>query len=328
MVPELSLSADTPVGVIERIEAMLPQLSKTMAKIGMLLLAEPTAPLEMSITDLAERAGTSPATVTRFCRLLGYPGYVQFRVSVAADAARTSDEERRADIGRTLRPDDSAQDVLRNLLNAHERSLRATAALLDLDMCARVAARIAGCRHLDIYGTGGSAAMAAELRNRLYRIGVNAHAWGDVHAGLASASIQDEDTVAIGISNSGLTNETIDMLGSAKESGAFTVAITNRRTSPLGQLADATLIAAVPELYLHPADLSAKHSQLFVLDLLYLLVAQRNYDATLERIAASAAAVLGRRRPDPNHGAQPRGLQQVPGTSTGPAKSPNSTRSN
>ena len=55
--PELSLSADAPVGVIERIEAMLPQLSETMAKIGMLLLAEPTAPLEMSITDLAETFG-------------------------------------------------------------------------------------------------------------------------------------------------------------------------------------------------------------------------------------------------------------------------------
>ncbi|MGC0250626.1 MurR/RpiR family transcriptional regulator [Pseudactinotalea sp. Z1748] len=294
---ESSLSADTPVRVIERIEALLPQMSETMAKIGILLLAQPTAPLELSITDLADRAGTSAATVTRFCRLLGFGGYVQFRVAVAADSARTPDEERRADIGRSLRPDDSAQDVLRNVLNAHERSLRATAALLDLELCGQVADRIAGARHLDIYGTGGSAAMASELRNRLYRIGVNAHSWGDVHAGLASASIQDEHTVAIGISNSGLTSETIEMLGRAKSSAAYTVAITNRLTSPLGQLADACLIASVPERYLHPADLSAKHSQLFVLDLLYLLVAQRNYDATLERIAASAAAVLGHRRP-------------------------------
>src|SRR5699024_7696219 len=158
-----------------------------------------------------------------------------------ADSARTSDEEHRADIGRTLRPDDAPQDVLRNLLNAHERSLRSTAAMLDLDLGAMIADRIAACRHLDIYGTGGSAAMASELRNRLYRIGVHAHAWGDVHAGLASASIQNEHTVAIGISNSGLTNETIEMLAQAKAASAYTVAITNRLTSPLGQLADACL---------------------------------------------------------------------------------------
>lgn len=295
----MSLPTEVPVGVTERIEAMLPQLSETMAKIGMLLLAEPNAPLEMSITELAERAGTSAATVTRFCRLLGYPGYVQFRVSVAADGARPTEAEQRADIGRSLRADDPPQDVLRNVLNAHERSLRATAALIDLTLCVQVADRIDTSRHLDIYGTGGSAAMAGELQNRLYRIGVNAHAWGDVHAGLSSASHQDEDTVAIGISNSGLTNETIEMLSAAKSSGAYTVAITNRLTSPLAQIADASLIAAVPERYLHPADLSAKHSQLFVLDLLYLLVAQRNFDATSERIAASAAAVLGHRRPEP-----------------------------
>lgn len=299
MVPESSLAADAPVGVIERIEATLPQLSETMSKVARLLLDEPTAPLELSITDLAERAGTSAATVTRFCRLLGYPGFVQFRVAVAADSARTFDEAHRGDIGRTLRADDAPQDVLRNLLKAHERSLRSTAATLDLTLSSTIADRIATCHHLDIYGTGGSAAMAAELQNRLYRIGVNAHAWGDVHAGLASASIQDERTVAIGISNSGLTNETIEMLAKAKDASAYTVAITNRLTSPLGQLADACLIASVPEQYLHPADLSAKHSQLFVLDLLYLLVAQRNFTDSADRIAASAAAVLGHRRPDP-----------------------------
>lgn len=294
-------STDGAIRVSERIQANLPQMSRTMVKIGELLLEDPTAPLDLSITELADRAGTSAATVTRFCRLLGYPGYVQFRVSVAADTGRSDvdDDVWRAEIGRSLDPADTPADVMRTLLNAHQRSLKATAVLLDLELCDQVAVHIAACRHLDIYGTGGSAAMATEMQNRLYRIGVNAHAWGDVHAGLASASIQDAGTVAIGISNSGRTKETIEMLSLAKERGARTVAITNRQSSPLGQLADVCLIASVPELYLHPADLSAKHSQLFALDLLYLLVAQQNYAATVQRLEASARAVVGHRHHDP-----------------------------
>lgn len=291
---------DATMRVPDRIQANLPHMSSALAKIGVLLLEDPTAPLELSITELADRAGTSAATVTRFCRRLGYPGYVQFRVSVAADAgSRQGDQAWRAGIGRAFDPDDAPPDVLRTLLHAHVRSLTATAGLIDVDQCARVARVIANCRHLDIYGTGGSASIADEMANRLYRVGVNAHSWGDVHAGLASASIQDEHTIAIGISNSGRTKETIEMLAHAKSSGAFTVAITNRSASPLGQLADVCLIASVPQEYLHPADLSAKHSQLFVLDLLYLLVVQHDYTDAVHKLASTARAVSGHRRHEP-----------------------------
>ncbi|WP_246465229.1 MurR/RpiR family transcriptional regulator [Ruania alkalisoli] len=285
----------------ERIHANRALMSAAMRKIADVVLDDPSAPLELSITELADRAGTSPATVTRFCRQLGYPGYVQFRVGVATDSGRGDDSDAegwRIEMGRTLDPDDSPDDVLRALLNAHVRSLRATADVLDLDAVTQVALRIAAADHLDIYGTGGSFAMADEMRTRLYRIGVNAHSWGDVHAGLASASIQGPQTTAIGISNSGRTRETIDMLARAQRSGAFTVAITSFPSSPLAQLADLSLLASVPEQYLHPADLSAKHSQLFVLDVLYLIVAQQDYSGAAAKIAASADAVAARRRPD------------------------------
>lgn len=286
--------------VTERIHANLPLMSSAMVKIADLLLDDPSAPLEMSITELADRAGTSAATVTRFCRQLGYPGYVQFRVGVATDSGHgeADDSRWRAAMGRTLDPSDTAEDVSRTLLNAHIRSLRATTSVLDLQVSARVAEQMATGTHVDIYGTGGSAAMAEEMMTRLYRIGVNAHAWGDVHAGLASASILPAASVAIGISHSGRTKETIEMLARAKSSGAATVAITSQSTSPLAQAADDVLLASVPDRYLHPADLSAKHAQLFVLDLLYLLVAQHDFTHTIARIAATDAAVSGHRRAD------------------------------
>ena len=61
-------------GASSRIRAALPQMPGAMAKIGTLLLADPSLPLRLSITELAERAGTSPPTVTRFCRAIGYAG--------------------------------------------------------------------------------------------------------------------------------------------------------------------------------------------------------------------------------------------------------------
>jgi DNA-binding MurR/RpiR family transcriptional regulator len=119
-----------------------------------------------------------------------------------------------------------------------------------------------------------------------------------VHSGLTSAAILDEHCVAIGISNTGRTEETNQMLLQARGSGAFTVAISNNPKSPLAEGADLCIVTSVYERFLQPDDLSAKHAQLLVLDLLYLLVAQDNFEKTTKYLAASAVAVSGHRMPE------------------------------
>jgi DNA-binding MurR/RpiR family transcriptional regulator len=291
-------AAAKTISIQDRIKTYQSQMPGTMAKIAALLVEEPRAPLGLSITELAERAGTSAASVTRFCRMLGYSGYSQLRVGIAEDMGRGGAQAAWiADIGRSFGPDDPPDVIRRALLNTHVRSLQTTADLLDLDAAISVAGRIVKARHIDVYGVGGSALTAMETEHRLYRIGINVHTWAELHSGLTSAAILDDTCVAIGISNTGRTEETIEMLSVAKASGAYAVAITGNPESPLARVADEVLIAAAPESYLKPADLSARHCQLFVVDLLYLLIAQSNFDRTTRLLAASGAAVSPRRRP-------------------------------
>lgn len=271
-----------------------------MTKIATLLLQEPSAPLDLSITELAKHAGTSPATVTRFCRMIGYEGYVPFRVAVAADIGRGSAlNSWRADIGRSFEPDDSPAEVIQSLVAANALSVQTTADSIDIDQITTVAETIAKCRHLDIYGTGGSGVMAAELANRLYRIGIPVHAWQEVHAALASAAIPRDGSMALAISNTGHTNETIEALALARSVGATTVAISGSARSPLAEVADIHIVAAASDGYLQPDDLAAKHAQLFVIDLIYLLVAQHNFGRAATMLAASAMAVSEHRRGGP-----------------------------
>lgn len=284
--------------VLDRIRTYQSQMPATMAKIAAVLIDDPKAPLNLSITDLAERAGTSAATVTRFCRMIGFSGYSQLRVNIAEDVGRGGAKAAWiGEIGRSFGPDDSPEEIRNALLNTHVVSLQTTAQLLDVPTAIRVAKAIVASRQLDVYGVGGSALTALETEARLYRIGINVHTWAEVHNGLTSAAILDDRCVAIGISNTGRTDETIQMLSVAKASGAYTVAITGNPDSPLARIADDVLIAASPDGYLQPADLSARHCQLFVVDLLYLLIAQSNFDRTTRLLAASGAAVAPRRRP-------------------------------
>lgn len=290
-------------GVANRIQSLLPEMSGVMSKIAHYLLENPQAPLKLSIGQLAERAGTSAATVTRFCRMIGYAGYVPFRVGIATDFGRsTARDSWKTDIGRAFSPDDAPADVLSTLVNAHSRTLRETATALDLPTIKVISKRIAASHHVDIYGVGGSAMLADEMQARLYRIGINTHVWSEVHAGLTSAAIQNKHSVAIGISNTGRTEETIQMLGEAGRSGALTVAVTNNPTSPMAEASDLSIVTSVYERFMQPDDLSAKHAQLLVLDLLYLLVAQENFTRTTDNLAASALAVSTHRRPSRSPG--------------------------
>ena len=269
-----------------------------LARVADYLLLHPQAPLTLSIGELAEQAGTSAATVTRFCRMIGYAGYVEMRVGTATDVGRSTARESWAnEIGREFGPDDTPELLLARLIGSHTRSLREATSAIDLEVISDVSRRIARSRQVDVYGVGGSAMLAEELQGRLYRIGVRAFTWSDVHLGLVSAAIQGEDTVAIGISTTGRTEETIEMLAEAGRAGAYTVAVTNNPGSPLDELAQASIVTSVYEQALQPDDLSAKHGQLLVLDLLYLLVAQEDFDRSSDKLAASALAVASHRRP-------------------------------
>ena len=269
-----------------------------MSKIADVVTEHPAAPVELTITELADRAGTSPATVTRFCRALGFDGYTQFRVGVASEIGRgDAHESWHADMGEEFGSEDEPSKVLQTLLALHVENLQNTANRLDLDDVLRVADAITSSTHVDIYGVGGSGIIAREVQGRLYRIGVNAHAWSDVHEGLTSAVMQNSRSVAIGISSTGRTEETVQMLSQARATGAFTVAITHDVESWLANIADVSLATAEPVRYLRPDDLSVKHSQLLVLDLLYLLVAQQMFSVASTHLAASAMAVSAHRRP-------------------------------
>jgi DNA-binding MurR/RpiR family transcriptional regulator len=278
--------------VQNRIRARWAELPAATLRVAQVVLDDPRLVLELPINELAERAGTSSATVTRFCRQIGYPGYVALRMSVATDVGRTSAlPPRAADIGRAFGPDDAAEDVRSTLLAGAMRSMQQTAESIDLTRLRRLAEAIIASRHVDLYGVGSSALAAETLATRLYRIGVFCNVWSEVHAGLTSAVVQGEDCVAIGYSHTGRTAETIQMLQEAGSHGSLTVAVTNDPESPLAEVAELVIQTAAFEQFLQPDDLAAFYSQVYVSDLIYVLTAQVDFDRSSTHLAASALAV-------------------------------------
>ncbi|MDG4788453.1 MurR/RpiR family transcriptional regulator [Micromonospora sp. WMMD1102] len=279
--------------VLVRVRSQLTEFTGALQRVAEQVLSDPAAAARATIVELAERSGTSPATVTRFCRALGFEGYADLRLGIAAETGRAHSAGWTVDIGREIQPTDPLERVLGQVIAADTRAMHDTAALLDLAEVERAAEAIAGAARVNIFGASGSGLVGTEMQFSLHRIGVAAWAWNDVHEGLAGAALLRSGDVALGISHTGRTRETIETLAEAGSHGATTVALTGFPRSPLAELADIVLLTASQATTFRPDALSARHPQLVVLDLLYIAVAQRTHDRAHAAFQRTARAVGG-----------------------------------
>ena len=284
--------------VLARVRAKLPEFTGALHRVAEHILSDPAGAARATIVELAERSGTSPATITRFCRAMDFEGYADLRLGIAAETGRMARSAGwTVDIGREIQPTDPLARVLGQIMAADTQAMDDTAALLDLAEVERAADAIAGASRVDIYGASGSALVGGEMQFSLHRIGVATWAWTDVHNGLASAALLKAGDVALGISHSGQTRETIEMIAEAGGRGAVTIALTSYPRSALADVADVVLLTASQQPTFRPDALSARHPQLVVLDLLYIAVAQRTHDRAHAAFQRTARAVEGHKAP-------------------------------
>jgi DNA-binding MurR/RpiR family transcriptional regulator len=268
-----------------------------LGRIADFVLAEPAAAARLTITELAEQTGTSPGTVTRFCRACGLRGFAELRVAIAEEVGRSGAHRWDTDIGSEIAPDAPADQVLKVLLATNVNAMMRTAEVLDLAVVDEVVARLAAARQCHFFGVGTSGVTADELRHRLRRIGVPCWSSADVHSGLTLAALVDERDLFIGVSTSGRVAETIEVLQAAGDKGAITVAITADPDSPLAQVADLVLSTA-RHIHSERADaLADRHAQFLVVDLLYARLAQVLHDRTINLLDSTATALDRHRVP-------------------------------
>jgi len=283
-------------GLLGRLRIEGPTMPGALARIAEVIAGDPEGAANASIVDLAERTGTSTATLTRFSRALGFKGYANLRVAIATETGRAEQARWETDISGDINPGDSLDSVLKVIATADTRAIQATAAGLEMTDVERVAGAIAEAGRVEIFGLGSSGAAGREMAFRLERIRIPVWCRSDSHTALTNAALLRPGDVAIGLSHSGRTSEVIETLAEASSHGALTVAVTSYPRSPLAEIADVVFVTSVHETTFRLAALSALHSALLVLDLIYVAVAQRTYERTTEAFELTVRAVEAHRR--------------------------------
>ena len=281
--------------VLIRVRGAMPSLRPAEQRVGEAVLADPAAISESSITAVARQCMTSETTVLRFCRAIGLGGYPELRIALARAAQREeTDQNARPPVNGTIGENDSVADVVAKISYADSRAVEETGAALDVAVLTAAIEAVRAAGRIDVYGIGASGLVAHDLHQKLHRLGLISFSWADPHLALTSAAVLEVGDVAIGISHTGTTIDTIDALRVARQQGATTIAVTNFAKSPITEEADLVLTTAARETTFRSGAMASRIAQLALIDCLFTGVAQRSYDHAIDTLETTYAAVQSR----------------------------------
>jgi DNA-binding MurR/RpiR family transcriptional regulator len=282
---------------LENFEAKLrllkPRLSPKEQKLLEFLLTYKGDPEGLSTLNVARVNGVSSGLLVRMCRKLGYSGYRAFKKELIK--YQRSRENFVIFDHEEIKPSDSSEEVLQKIFATSIKALHDTLSVMDIAKFEQAVEILVNANHIDLYGVGGSGAIAYDMCHKLIRIGIRANCYTDGHLMLMSAALLRRGDAVLAISHSGETNVVVKAAQIARKNGAGVVALTNRIESSLAQIADVVLYSIAQGSPLTGENAAARIAQLNILDAIFVSIAQRNYNEAVKALHSTIEAVKSQR---------------------------------
>ncbi|EST11171.1 MurR/RpiR family transcriptional regulator [Sporolactobacillus laevolacticus] len=222
---------------VNRIYSSLGKFSKSEKKIVDLMINDPQFVINATISQLANRADVSEASISRFCKRIDLDGFHHLKV-ILAQSSLVNVESQNSNF---LNSDDKTLD---KLMNDKTDEIQATLEGLDTTQIKEIIQVIKDARLLQIMAEGNTFPVALDACfkfNQIGRLAFTASSW-EVAMGQA-LNLTDSDVVIV-ISNSGESRQLIQLIDVAKKNHVKVIALTNNNSSPIAALSDYNMVTA------------------------------------------------------------------------------------
>ncbi len=196
--------------VLEAITEKYHSLTRSGKKLADYIFAHTTESQYLSITSLAENCDVSEATITRFCRALGYPSYNAFKLALA-QADHVTDLGDPTDCNEPITSKDSTDTMCRKVHAANIAALNETLELLDEGSLMSASRLLASSEKVYCFGHGGSSIMAMEAWARFSTAASNFIHITDSHMQAMAIALATPKDAILFFSYSGSTKDMEDI---------------------------------------------------------------------------------------------------------------------
>lgn len=265
--------------------------SKVSKRIADYILKDPNRLLSLTANEIAANSETSPASVTRFSKQLGFESWEELKLSIAAKQAGNNGKK-------NIDPIVAAQDSIETICVKVESLLSATIEDLfysiDKSALERSVNAIRQADTIHLAGIGASSLATYNLYHKFNRAGRHAIFNYDSHMMVEFLNYATEKDVLIAVSYSGLTKEILLACEIAKDKGVTVIFITSNSGQRIKELSDEVLLVPNNEHLVRVGAISSIASAMAIGDVLYLGSIQHNFDTEIEQNMIKTSELVGR----------------------------------
>lgn len=264
---------------ISKIKRKYFELRPSEVKVADYVLRNAKEVSKISIANLSDRTGVSEPTIVRFVKSIGYNGYREFKDDIIADMVGNNGEENISLLhGFNLKKEDKIEDIPKKTINTTINILTETLKSISIDSFEESINLILNARRIDIYGVENSSSVISDLTNKLLYLGLDVRRKEDIYMQNLSANSLTKEDVAIGISYSGTSKDTVDIMKRAKNSGANTIVITNFDKSIISKFADVVIHSSNSKSDIYGNAIFSRTSQIAIVDMIYMGIILSDYE--------------------------------------------------
>ena len=135
-------------GLLLRLRERELSASPTERNVIAYVSAHPHEVVGLSVRGLADATFSSPSSILRFCKRLGFAGYKEFQRELIAELALLGDKK---DVAlEDISMDDSVERIVGKVMKSNVRTIEATARTLDYTVLERCAAYLKRARAVSV----------------------------------------------------------------------------------------------------------------------------------------------------------------------------------
>ena len=277
-------------GTLAAISDALPRLKGAARKTAQYIVNSPRETINLTITELGVRVGVSEASIVRFAQSLGYSGFHALKIGLAEDIVSPM-----LLVNEDLTPDDGPASAVQKAMTAGMRSLEDTVRILEMPVLEAAVQALCNARLIELFASGNSIPLAMDLNFRLTKIGLHSRFSIDPTMQEMYASLTTPEDVAVGISYTGSSVDTVHALELAKQCGARTVCITNLSHSPLTRYGDYCLFTSTRASHFREEEMASNLATLALTEALYVGICVYRSDASVQAVSQTMRATRHRK---------------------------------
>ncbi len=249
----------------------------------------------LTITDLAAGAGVSQPTIIRFAEHMQLKGFKDLKYELMQDEIKETLNSQKTSLlhGFQIGANDRLEDVPANVIVTTVSMLKDTLSSISLEEFTRLICGIVTARCVFVFGVENSNCAVSDLVTKLLYLGINCITYADSYLQSVCANNLTRADLAIGISYSGCSKNTIEVLETAKRAGAVTAAITNFSGAKISKSADINIVGT-GEQFLYGNSIFSRTSQIAIVDMIYTGVLISNFSKFSANIDRSSKVIFDR----------------------------------